>query len=280
MAPKKVPVKFCRHCGRMIPQDSVDCPYCDKNTIPKVAQKECPFCGERVRARAVKCKHCGEFVDGRQTEQQGAIYIEKAIISGGTEGPVELRPADATEIEGERADPQQQLDAPKRKELPPGQEPQPPAKPPQAAPPARAESPGPPAVQEEKKEKEDEKAEEQEGPPAQYECPGCGRYVFEGDNFCENCGRDLSLPRERKEKLGPPQRYAVSDYALMVGAATPLGLMLGPQAALGIAAAGALLSAWCLWRIFRPDSHLQGAGSAAGGLAAAGLWALLILLFT
>ncbi|MFO7957949.1 MAG: zinc ribbon domain-containing protein [Candidatus Brocadiia bacterium] len=273
MARQKVPVKFCRHCGRMIPQDSVDCPYCGKNTIPKVTQKECPFCGELVRAKAVKCKHCGEFLDGRRTERGGAIYIEKAIITGGGEGPAELIPEAPPEETEARTGPERQVPAPDRKKLPAGEEAQPPATVSPAPVPTRKEarrvSPA----------EETEQAEPPEGPPAQYECPSCGRFVYEGDNFCENCGRDLSIPSDRREKLGPPKRYETSDYALMVGAAAPVGLLIGPPVALAIAGAGALLSGWCLWRILSPDTHLCGAAPAAGGLAASGFWGLMILLF-
>jgi len=270
MARQKVPVKFCRHCGRIIPQDSVDCPYCGKNTIPVVSQKECPFCGELVRARAVKCKHCGEFLDGRRPEQAGAIYIEKAIITGGKQGAAELIPATPPQAAEEPIGTESQITGPDQKKLPAGE---------QGQPPATVSPPPVPARNEPRRVSPPEETEPAEGPPAQYDCPSCGRYVYEGDNFCENCGRDLSIPRGRKEKLGPPKRYKASDYALMLGAAAPVGLLVGAPAALAVAGAGALLSAWCLWRILNPNSHLSGAAPAAGGLAASAFWALMILLF-
>ena len=64
----QVPIKFCRHCGRIIAQDSSACPYCGGIVIRLHLQKECPFCGEIVKAKALKCKHCGEFLDGRDTQ--------------------------------------------------------------------------------------------------------------------------------------------------------------------------------------------------------------------
>ena len=65
VTPDRVPSKYCRYCGRIIPMDAVNCPYCERNVIRMPGQKACPFCGEPIRAEALKCRHCGEFVDGQ-----------------------------------------------------------------------------------------------------------------------------------------------------------------------------------------------------------------------
>ena len=81
---RHVPVKYCRHCGRIVPLDSTECAYCGRLLIRSHEQKVCPFCGEAIKAKALKCKHCGEFIDGRTArppDRQQIVHIEKAIIA-------------------------------------------------------------------------------------------------------------------------------------------------------------------------------------------------------
>jgi hypothetical protein len=263
----------------MIPRDAADCPYCGANTIRQAGQKECPFCGELVRGKAVKCKHCGEFLDGRPTgqeEPQQILYVDKAIIAGRRpDGSLELiQPEDAAELEGSEEVVGRLTDG-ARKQLPAGEQadlparreapvpaPTAPSRVPQRAP-HEAEAPSPP----------------QAGPEllARYECPSCGRYVYEGDSFCENCGRDLSLRRDRPEIKPSADRYEPADYALMVAAGSPAGLLVAPMAALLLAGAGGALSAWSLWRILGSRGRFSGRAVALGGLAAALFWAAVVL---
>jgi len=176
---------------------------------------------------------------------------------------------------------------PERRALPPGEEAGLPAVPEKAPPPAR---PAPPAVPaqapprrpkkpKKKPRKEEKKAPQGEPPEARYECPSCSRYVYEGDNYCENCGRDLSIPAGRREFPGPGRAYRPADYALMVGAAAPAGLLIGPGAALGIAAVGGALGAWALTRTAASQGQRTGAGRALGAVVAALFWIVVIVAF-
>ncbi len=254
-------MKFCRHCGRTIDQESVDCPYCGRNTIREVGRSQCPFCREPVRQGAIKCKHCGEFLDGRgrsESTRQAVVYVDKAIINP------------AADADGPQMVVRGALTGGAGKALPPGAGPLAPV-PPAAVIPADQAPAGGPAVG---------PVAGEQAPPARYECPSCWRYVYEDDSFCENCGRDLRLSRHEPDLKPVGKRYVPADYALMVGAGAPLGLLLNGPAALMVAAVGGSLGLWCLYRIQRARGGLRGTGAAAGGLAAAAFWALMILAFT
>lgn len=270
----------------MIPQDAVDCPYCEKNTIKTTDQKPCPFCGEVIRGKAVKCKHCGEFVDGRRREEsaQQVIYIDKAVITGRDEdGNLEVEGPEPGQITAGSAGPETLLEGEERQALPPGAGEEKrkaglPARTEKAPVPEKVKAAAGPPAEAPPKEAEEagEEAPTEPPPPVRYECPSCGRYVYEDDNFCENCGRDLSIPAGEKELKGPGQRYQPADYALMIAAAAPAGLLFRPAAALGIAAVGGALAGWSLYRTLSSKGQLRGAGAAGGGLGAAGFWALMV----
>ncbi len=276
MKSNRTAVKFCRHCGRMIPLDSVDCPYCGGNTIRRVREKECPFCGELIRQKAVKCKHCGEFLDGRPPggrDGPHVVYVDKAVISGPLDaGSLSIRGVRQVEGTEETPEAEHQLAPPGQKQLPAPEESDLPAPRPSGGPPAQQEAPreGPPAPA----------PPEEEAPPVQIECPSCRHYVYEDDNFCENCGRNLGLPREEPEIKGISHHYEPADYALMLGTAAPVGLVFAPVGTLVVAGMAAAVSAYALWRIRRSRGTLEGTASAAGGLGAALFWALMTLAFT
>lgn len=303
MTPNRVPYKYCRYCGRIIPMDSVNCTYCDRNTIRTPGEKECPICREPIRQKAIKCKHCGEFLDGRPPEVQGqqVVYIDKAIIAQPDESgqvhiqgiapdrQIEPGSAQAQGLLGQGAEPTEAPGeasgalpaAPDRKALPPGEASGLPAVVAPAPVPdvVRAAPPAVPARVPAKKRKKrkpkaapEEMAAPVEAPAARYECPSCARYVYEGDNFCENCGRDLSIPAGRREFPGPRQRYRPADYALMVAMAAPVGLLFAPTAAVGIAAAGGVIGAWSLYKAIDSHGQLQGAGRAGVAVGAALFW--------
>lgn len=294
MGKDRVAIKFCRHCGRTIPQDAVDCPECGKNTLKLSPQKECPFCGEVIAARAVKCKHCGEFLDGRgrgEAGEQRAIYIDKAIITGGRhqDGKLEVTGAEPAEGVLGTAAPKAELETRNTKRLaPPGEEVELPQRAEQQLPvrenvPARVApaASGPPAPATELpsgRPVEAGTARETKQGPVRYECPSCGRWVYDADNFCENCGRDLSVPAGEREIKEPAHDYAPADFGLMLAAAAPAGFLLSQSAVLGITGAGGLVSAWSLWRILGSRARLLGASRAAGGLVLALFWAAIALL--
>jgi RNA polymerase subunit RPABC4/transcription elongation factor Spt4 len=312
VTPDRVPSKYCRYCGRIIPMDAVNCPYCDRNVIKTPGQKSCPFCGEMIRAEALKCRHCGEFVGARPGEpaadkfgQQPVIYIDKAVIARQDEtGRLHIEgTAPGVRLEAGSEQARQLLDRPgeqpreaaaalpgasERPALPAGKQAGPPAVREKAPLPARAAE-APPV----KRRKPEKPAAEQprqppkgQAPDARYECPSCGRYVYEGDNYCENCGRDLAIPAGQREFPGPGRAYAPADYALMVGAAAPVGLLLwrfglpySAEAAMAIAGAGGALGAWSLYRTAGSGRQLTGAGRAVGALLAAAFWVVAILKF-
>ncbi len=284
----QTPVKFCRHCGRMIPQDAIDCPYCHENTIKTPEMKECPFCGELVRAKAKKCKHCGEFMDGQgaETSRQQMLYIDKAIIAGRDEdGNLQVHVPEPGQAIAGSAGPDTLLEAGRQQALPPGEPEEksgPPARADRAAlplerrgrgaVPMQAEPPLPPASAGRIRRKEQQQAPAIEEPPARYECPSCGRYVYEDDNFCENCGRDLSIPRGHREVLGAPTPYGPRKYALLLAAAAPAGLLIGPAIALLAALLAVAAAAWCTYRIASSGGALGGLGGAVGALLLATFW--------
>jgi len=270
-------IKYCRYCGHLIRQDASDCPYCERNVIRQAGVRECPFCGEPIRQKAIKCKHCGEFLDGRTTPKPApanVVYIDKAVIAGSGEGPLKLSAPSQSQastpeaqLPPAEASPNRRLVAAQQRALQKVAPASPPAVSPEAPKdqePPRRGAETPPTTP------------EASPPPVQYQCPSCASYVFEDDNFCENCGRDLSIPAGRSEFPDRPRDYEPAEYALMLGAAAPLGLLLDGPPALCLAAAGVLLSLWCLLRMMTSRNPLLGMGSAIGGLIFGGFWLLLI----
>jgi len=279
---ERVEVKYCRHCGQLIPLTTVNCPYCGRQTIKGEEQKPCPFCGELIKATAIKCKHCGEFLDRRARGAQSPqiVNIEKAVITGGgPQGGVELYRPDGQKISLKPSEKGKLPDRPPLKALPggtaarahPGRVPHRPegsaealtapgeAKAPAAPPPGGSQ--GEAAVI---------------APEAQYECPACGRYVFEGDRFCENCGRDLSVPKGKPTIPVRGKPYGLTDYALMISAAAPVGILLRFRLGILIALGGTVMGLWCLLRIVLSGGKLEGAGRAVGAIAVGLFWAFLI----
>jgi RNA polymerase subunit RPABC4/transcription elongation factor Spt4 len=288
-------VKFCRHCGRMIEFDAGDCPYCGKDTIRKIGLRECPFCGEQIRGKALKCKHCGEFVDGRVLAPQtpaNVIYVDKAVIAGNGVHPGVVTPGPPPSELGRPAasagmlpgPPPPRLPEGERRSLPPGTVSGPPAvRQPAALTPraAGAEAPVPaPIVRAAPQPPPRTGRTEKPRTEARYDCPSCRRNVFEEDNFCENCGRDLRKRHDRPEFAPPPEHYEPADYALMLATSSPLGLLFGSAVAVALSCAAAGACIWSLWRVLTSAGRLRGALPAAGGLLAALFWAAAVLAFT
>jgi len=329
MARRNFSVKYCRHCGRLIALDSVDCPYCHKNTIRHHEEAICPFCREPIRAGALKCRYCGEFIDGsdhvtpgagraaettvepvpqvraepaREQIPQTVIYIEKAIIAGTDEQgrPRLLRPDGKMLTEGDLAASRDRADA---QTLPPGAVggalppgPETTLQKAQAPPPARAAPPAPPApaaprrkrrrlpalrlprLRPRRSRKKERKTFQGPVPPVQYECPSCRGYVYESDNFCENCGRDLKLHPKRRE-FPRARRYGGADLTIILGLGTPLGV-LGPEGTVTVIGVAAVaVGLWSVLRISGSHGELKGIPRAAFGLLCGLSWLLLIAVF-
>ncbi|MFP4026266.1 MAG: zinc ribbon domain-containing protein [Candidatus Brocadiia bacterium] len=281
--PDRIEVKYCRHCGHVIPVDTARCPYCHKMTIRGEKQKECPFCGELIKAKAIKCKHCGEFLDGRSEDRrQQVLHIENAVIatSKGKEGAELFRP-DGRPISREEIEQNQT---------------------PKALPSAHEDSTGTeqgegaiirvreeeavPAREQERISRtqigteppEETELEEAEAPSVEVECWHCGRTVFADDNFCENCGQDLRVePTERPAKRRPID-YPLADYALMVSAAGPVGLLLPMPFSIAISVVGLLLGGWCARTLFVSEERLEGKKATGWAIFLGFFWLILILL--
>jgi len=317
--PRPIAIKYCRHCGRIVPLESTACPYCGRITLRAHEHKECPFCGEPVKVKALKCKHCGEFIDGRQSprpEGQQVLHIEKAIIATARpRGDAELFRPDGEPLTGPALPGGRQ-----QGELPPGQEhalpaaAQPPGELPAAPAPARAAevtAPAPAAPLAARVSGALFRAALASGrtaakaaaallrracsatpsaqaaaPPGQpfapaapveLECPVCGRPVFVGDHYCENCGRDLTLPRGKPGLRPIGRHYALADVAFILSAAAPLGLLLSFPYSVLLPAAGAALALLCAWRVLRSGGRLLGLKAALGALVIGVFWLVLII---
>jgi RNA polymerase subunit RPABC4/transcription elongation factor Spt4 len=332
MPPNNVPIKYCRHCGRLIHLQAADCPYCGGNTIRRHEGRTCPFCKENIKPGAVKCKHCGEFVDGRSSRarpegppgpaQQVVIQIENAIIAdtGQPGGPQLMRPdgqvvdvqrvpdralppgVESTEKRGaagelpdggrralpgqvdEDAEPAASPPAVVDAEVVRSEQPQASTRP-SAPVPARAAD-GPPAPAEPKERRRAEEPEQTPGdeeppggaPPVQYPCPGCKATVLEGDNFCENCGRDLSLHPDQPE-FPEGRLSALADYALVCGLIAPVTAPLGLPWSLSLAALGIVLGIIAIARIRSSRGRLRGTVRSVGAVVISLFWLLAIAIF-
>ncbi len=283
--PRHVPIKYCRHCGRIIPLDAAQCAYCEKMVIREHEQKECPFCRELVKATAVKCRHCGEFLDGRAEkpeQRQQILQIEKAIITTGGGRTVELRRPDGREVNAaelaaaEREKITEGISSPLA--LPPGGDaegetgmagPLVPAEQGEVVP---AAPPSLPRVAPEPKEPSGK------APPVEMECHVCHYTVFHGDRHCENCGRDLTLRASERALKPAAQPYELVEYALMLSAAGPAGLVLPAPYSSLIPLAAIALSLWCAGRILRSEGRLKGMkGSLVAALLAV-FWLVVIFI--
>lgn len=280
--PENVPIKFCRHCGQVVPRDTARCPYCQQQTLRGHLQKECPFCGEVIKGKAIKCKHCGEFLDGRQgPESDRVIHIEQAIVAPGGPGgeDVAIYRPDGTRVERDELQP-----APGggvRRQLPPGEEAE---QEQEAGLPARTESaetvPSPvaePDLSEPPAEAPPPRPTPPESPLIEKECRSCGRPVFEGDHYCENCGHDLTRKVVSGGLRSRAKHYGGADIALMLGAAAPVGLLLPDPASLSLSAAALLVAAWSLLRILLSGGKLTGAGRSIAAVVMALFWAAVIV---
>jgi predicted nucleic acid-binding Zn ribbon protein len=278
---QRIPVKHCRHCGRVVPLDSAQCPYCDQVIIRTHEQKQCPFCGELIKAGALKCRHCGEFLDGRgpqPAQAQQVIQIEKAIIMAGGERGADLIRPDGQRVDAAALAPQAQARlaaAQPERALPPGPGTQAPA--PAAPRPDQAQRPAGPPPLARRKPPLEAPPPAPEPLPVETECPSCGHAVFQDDRYCENCGRDLKAPKSAPAAGRIVRPLRAADYALMLSAAAPVGLLLPLPFSLLIALAGTALSAWSLWRVARSGGGLSGAGRAAWGLVLGAIWLAVIV---
>ncbi len=302
MPSDKVRIKYCRHCGRLIALDSVDCPYCGKSTIRTHAEAICPICRERIKAHAKKCKHCGEFLDGRSTAPETpaapppqVIYIEKAIVAGtDAQGRLQLQRPDGTMLMPADIEAQKALPAPNAPDgtttlvpVKPGTEPPPVdtslAKRPDTTPARRVKKKPtkPPKSPRRKKKKSRAKDEAADtgpvvsAPPVETKCAGCNYDVYVTDNFCENCGRDLSLHARRSE-YRPVKRHGLVDLALVGGFGGPAGLLMASPLCYIPALVGALCGGVALARVATSHGEFEGARGALAGLLAAIFWLLAI----
>jgi len=285
--PQKTTIKYCRHCGRVVFANAVDCPYCLKNLIKGDREKICPFCQERIKPGAIKCKHCGEFLDGRTAGEpvQQILHIEKAIIAATSpEREVELYRADGTRIEPEELKAAGRLPLTRPARLIAGATedrsvsrtgtvpaPLPPPLPQKSSKRGLQRPEGPGKI---KTSPQPLPLEAETTPVTEprLECPICAYTVYESDNFCENCGRDLSLKRGQRSFPGPARDLALADYAFMAGAAAPAGFLLpGPLRYL-LAALGLALGVFSLVRIVTSPDRLRGTGKAAGAVIAGAFW--------
>lgn len=319
MPPKNVPVKYCRFCGRLIQLDTADCPYCGANTIRLREDNICPFCKEAIKPGAVKCRHCHEFLDGRNrpitppaetipddAPQQVVIQIEKAIIAGSPDGvPTMVRPdgqsialdavprraldpgvvaalpppehralpgdvenlpaiVDATAVVSRPATEEVALPTrPKTKEpkLPARRKSRKPRRQPEVTPDGTPPMPATPV------------------PPVQYECPSCKRWVLEGDNYCENCGRDLSLHPDQRE-FAEPVLSTVAEFSLGFGLLAPAGFLLetllGRPWSLSFGVLGLVLGVWAVPRILGSHRRLRGVPHALAGIVLSAFWLLIL----
>lgn len=275
-----IQIKYCRHCGLVIPVQTVNCGYCGKCTIKGEESRQCPFCKELIKAGAVKCKHCGEFLDGRQAGaplQQMVLNIEKAVIAArdSSGDRLKLYRPDGTELSLPAGELARLAEASQRaRALLPGE---------QGAQPERMESTEakgivcaePVALD---AEVESERQPPEHVPEPQYECDGCGRFVCETDSFCENCGRDLSLAPGETSIPRPAERYRLVPYAMLAGFSAPVGFLLPHPFTALLAVAGALLGAWCLVRILASRGRLCGVAPALGAMLAGIFWGCIIAL--
>lgn len=312
----EIAIKWCRYCGRVVPLATADCPYCGRNTIRGVqTTRECPFCGEDIKASAIKCKHCGEFLDGRERSDgspapaQGGptIIIEKAIIaqrggSGGAAPEIRLLRPDGTPIEsgqlgaggrptmalgpaapkaltGETANPALPVQSSVRPEVVDDEGNALPAVVrPGEAPLASVPPPAPPPARREKKKEPPRPAPSAApGEPEMIVCPSCARVVFEDDNFCENCGHDMSKP---VVKAASPRQervlFKMTRYALLLSAGAPAFLAFHLPLGM-VVSAGAGVSAGVLSfsRIGRSKDRLTGRTLAVAACLVGLLWLVL-----
>jgi len=117
--------------------------------------------------------------------------------------------------------------------------------------------------------------------PVETSCPDCGASTYHGDNYCENCGRDLTGRRKGPQVRPISYRYRWADYALLVSAAGSAGGLLprwwpGMRGAIG--AIGAVAGTWCVVRILRSKGELKGLGAAVGAMLLGLLWFVLFTL--
>ncbi len=72
--------KKCVACGKDVPKDSRECPYCNKKFLTiKGSTIECPYCAEEISRNAILCPHCNKNL--KRPENHAPTITPKDVIA-------------------------------------------------------------------------------------------------------------------------------------------------------------------------------------------------------